>query len=134
MMNALATVAACCLISGAAAGLVPNPKTNIVIILADVRRSTAPLFLQSAWPCLAHPCLHRPPHAAQDFGYGDPGYNGGVATTPHLDAMSRGEHSIQWSRFYCGGEKEAFSHSFLSRGFSRFSLSFLSSFSLSFLS
>ena len=41
--------------------------------------------------------------AQDDFGYGEPGYNGGPASTPHLDAMSRSDGAIQWNRFYCGG-------------------------------
>ena len=40
---------------------------------------------------------------ADDLGYGDVGYNGGPAFTPHLDAMANGPHSIQFNRFYSGG-------------------------------
>ena len=40
---------------------------------------------------------------ADDLGYGDPGYQGGFAHTPHLDAMSTASSTIQFSRFYCGG-------------------------------
>ena len=34
---------------------------------------------------------------------GEPGYNGGPARTPHLDAMSTAPGAMQLSRFYCGG-------------------------------
>ena len=40
---------------------------------------------------------------ADDLGYGDVGYNGGPAFTPHIDAMANGPHSIQFNRFYSGG-------------------------------
>ena len=76
MMLRVRAVAAVGLAQGllaTAAAGAPSKATNVVIILAD------------------------------DFGYGEPAYNGGPAHTPHLDAMSRGEHSIQFSRFYCGG-------------------------------
>ena len=39
---------------------------------------------------------------ADDLGWGDVNYNGGLADTPHLDAMARGEHSVQFDRFYSG--------------------------------
>ena len=38
-----------------------------------------------------------------DLGYGDVGYNGGKAKTPHIDEMAHGEHSILFNRFYSGG-------------------------------
>ena len=50
-----------------------NGKTNVVMLLAD------------------------------DLGFGDPGYQGGRAKTPHLDAMSQSPHSLVFNRFYCGG-------------------------------
>lgn len=56
-----------------AAAKVAKKQTNVLIILAD------------------------------DFGYGEPGYNGGPASTPNLDALAAGQHSIQFNRFYCGG-------------------------------
>ncbi len=37
---------------------------------------------------------------ADDFGYGDVGYNGGRAFTPHLDEMAKDSHSIRFDRFY----------------------------------
>lgn len=40
---------------------------------------------------------------ADDLGFGDPGYQGGRAKTPHLDAMSKSPHSLVFNRFYCGG-------------------------------
>ena len=40
---------------------------------------------------------------ADDLGFGDPGYQGGRALTPHLDAMARGTNSLAFNRFYCGG-------------------------------
>lgn len=39
---------------------------------------------------------------ADDLGYGDVRYNGGLADTPNLDAMARGTNSVQFSRFYSG--------------------------------
>ena len=39
---------------------------------------------------------------ADDLGYGDVGYNGGFARTPHLDAMASGENSVRLNRFYSG--------------------------------
>ena len=39
---------------------------------------------------------------ADDIGYGDVRYNGGNADTPNLDAMARGPHSIQLTRYYAG--------------------------------
>ena len=39
---------------------------------------------------------------ADDVGYGDVGYNGGVAETPTLNAMASNPHSIQFTRFYSG--------------------------------
>ena len=38
-----------------------------------------------------------------DLGYGDVGYNGGKALTPHLNAMAKGPHSIHLTRLYAGG-------------------------------
>ena len=40
---------------------------------------------------------------ADDLGYGDPGYNGGNASTPNLDAMAAGENTIHLTRYYSGG-------------------------------
>ena len=40
---------------------------------------------------------------ADDLGYGDVGYNHGSAETPNLDAMARGPHSMQLTRYYSGG-------------------------------
>ena len=40
---------------------------------------------------------------ADDLGYGDVGYNGGMAKTPHLNAMATATNSIQFTRFYSGG-------------------------------
>ena len=37
---------------------------------------------------------------ADDLGFGDVQYNGGVALTPHLNAMASGKHSIRFNRFY----------------------------------
>ena len=37
---------------------------------------------------------------ADDLGYGDVGYNGGNALTPHLDAMASGPHTIHLTRYY----------------------------------
>ena len=39
---------------------------------------------------------------ADDLGYGDVGYNGGFASTPSINEMARGQHSIQFSQFYSG--------------------------------
>lgn len=39
---------------------------------------------------------------ADDLGWGDVNYNGGLADTPHLNAMASGQHSVQFSRFYSG--------------------------------
>lgn len=48
----------------------------------------------------------RPPNfifiLADDLGYGDVGYNGGRAHTPHIDTLSRGPHSARFNRFYSG--------------------------------
>lgn len=40
---------------------------------------------------------------ADDVGYGDVEYNGGLAETPTLNAMASSPHSIQFTRFYSGG-------------------------------
>ena len=40
---------------------------------------------------------------ADDLGYGDVQYNGGKATTPHLNAMATSPHSIRLDRYYSGG-------------------------------
>lgn len=37
-----------------------------------------------------------------DLGFGDPGFQGGRAITPHLDEMAHGSHSFVFNRFYCG--------------------------------
>lgn len=37
---------------------------------------------------------------ADDLGYGDVQYNGGVARTPNLNEMANGEHSVRFERFY----------------------------------
>ena len=55
------------------AGGQPKAKTNVVLLLSD------------------------------DFGYGEPGYNGGPASTPNLDAMAAAPTAMLLSRFYCGG-------------------------------
>ena len=39
---------------------------------------------------------------ADDLGWGDVNYNGGIADTPHLNAMATGQHSVQFTRFYSG--------------------------------
>ena len=39
---------------------------------------------------------------ADDLGYGDVGYNGGVAHTPNLDQMARGPNTIHLTRYYSG--------------------------------
>ena len=39
---------------------------------------------------------------ADDIGYGDLRFNGGNADTPNLDAMARGPHSTQLTRYYAG--------------------------------
>ena len=59
--------------AGGKAGAAAAGKTNVVILLAD------------------------------DLGFGDVGYNGGVAKTPNLDAMAASPHSLVFNRFYCGG-------------------------------
>ena len=48
------------------------PKTNFVLMMSD------------------------------DTGWGDPGYNGGVASTPHLDAWSAAPSAVRLDRFYAG--------------------------------
>ena len=40
---------------------------------------------------------------ADDLGYGDVGYNGGLAETPNIDAMAAGKNSILLTRSYSGG-------------------------------
>ena len=40
---------------------------------------------------------------ADDFGYGDVGYNNGPSETPNLNAMSTGPHTIKLNRYYSGG-------------------------------
>ena len=47
---------------------------------------------------MAHLNMTSPP-----MPLGEPGYNGGPARTPHLDAMSTAPGAMQLSRFYCGG-------------------------------
>ena len=39
---------------------------------------------------------------ADDLGYGDVGYNGGYASTPNIDEMARGQHSVRFNQFYSG--------------------------------
>lgn len=39
---------------------------------------------------------------ADDLGYGDVGYNGGIAHTPNLDQMARGPNTIHLTRYYSG--------------------------------
>ena len=39
---------------------------------------------------------------ADDLGYGDVGYNGGNAETPHLDAMAAGPNTVHLTRYYSG--------------------------------
>ena len=39
---------------------------------------------------------------ADDLGYGDVGYNGGNASTPNLDAMAAGPHTLHLTRCYSG--------------------------------
>ena len=40
---------------------------------------------------------------ADDLGYGDVNYNGGLAATPNLNSMAAGPNSIKFTRFYSGG-------------------------------
>eukprot|EP00118_Oscarella_pearsei_P025379 m.308089 g.308089 ORF g.308089 m.308089 type:complete len:508 (+) comp43362_c0_seq1:29-1552(+) len=40
---------------------------------------------------------------ADDYGWGDVGYNNGTAATPCLDAMAKGENSMLLQRYYSGG-------------------------------
>ena len=40
---------------------------------------------------------------ADDFGYGDTEYNGGIATTPNLNNMAASSTSIRLDRYYSGG-------------------------------
>ncbi|XP_065177967.1 steryl-sulfatase-like [Sycon ciliatum] len=40
---------------------------------------------------------------ADDYGWGDVGYNGGNASTPNLDAMAKGPNSLKLQRYYSGG-------------------------------
>ena len=40
---------------------------------------------------------------ADDLGYADLGYSGGVASTPNLDDMAAGQNTIRLSRYYSGG-------------------------------
>ena len=37
---------------------------------------------------------------ADDMGWGDPGYNGGTASTPVLDDIAHGANTVLFSRFY----------------------------------
>jgi arylsulfatase A-like enzyme len=39
---------------------------------------------------------------SDDTGWGDMGYNGGAASTPHLDAWSAAPGAIRFDRFYAG--------------------------------
>ena len=39
---------------------------------------------------------------SDDLGYGDLGYNGGNAETPHLDDMAASQHSLHLTRYYSG--------------------------------
>ena len=39
---------------------------------------------------------------ADDLGYGDVGYTGGVARTPNIDAMSRSDNAIVFTNFHSG--------------------------------
>ncbi len=40
---------------------------------------------------------------ADDYGYGDVGYNNGPAETPNLDAMAASPHTLHLTRYYSGG-------------------------------
>jgi arylsulfatase A-like enzyme len=40
---------------------------------------------------------------ADDYGWGDVGYNNGTALTPNLDMMAAGQHSLRLQRYYSGG-------------------------------
>lgn len=40
---------------------------------------------------------------ADDYGWGDIGYNNGNASTPNLDEMASGKHSLKLQRYYSGG-------------------------------
>ena len=39
---------------------------------------------------------------SDDTGWGDPAYNGGTATTPHLDQWAAADSAIRFERFYAG--------------------------------
>ena len=39
---------------------------------------------------------------ADDLGYGDVGYNGGIASTPNLDSLAAGPNTILLNRYYSG--------------------------------
>ena len=55
---------------------------------------------------VAH-CDHSRPNVvfmmADDFGYGDTEYNGGIASTPQLNEMASSPNSIRLDRYYSGG-------------------------------
>ncbi|XP_065836126.1 N-acetylgalactosamine-6-sulfatase-like [Oscarella lobularis] len=40
---------------------------------------------------------------ADDYGWGDVGYNNGTADTPSLDAMAKGDNTMLMQRYYSGG-------------------------------
>ena len=55
---------------------------------------------------VAH-CDHSRPNVvfmmADDFGYGDTEYNGGITSTPQLNEMASSPNSIRLDRYYSGG-------------------------------
>ena len=54
-------------------------------------------------PCREGRCPNIIYLLVDDLGYGDVNYNKGKASTPNLNSMASGDHSIHFTRYYSGG-------------------------------
>ena len=79
-----------------------KPTSGVTLKVASETKPT--LSEGTATPPKSEPTLPNIVYLlADDLGYGDVAYNGGVAQTPNLDEMASSLHSIQFNRFYSGG-------------------------------
>ena len=68
-----------------------------------VKRPLKPPAAGKSSFCMGKRCPNIIYLLADDVGYGDVEYNNGIASTPHLNSMASGSHSIHFTRFYAGG-------------------------------